>query len=235
MNAVPALVSYRTGGSSSTITMDDGKVNVLSLAMQAELGAALDQSQADGVPVVVTGRAGVFSAGFDLKTLRGGGADAAAMLRGGFELALRLLEFPLPVVAACSGHALAMASFLLLSVDYRIGAAGEYRIGPNEVAIGLVMPMTAVEICRARLDPVHFDRAVNSAEIFDPAGACRAGFLDQVVDESELIAAASTKATALGTLDLAAHAATKMRSRAASLAAIRRGYEEDEAFFSAMG
>lgn len=229
------LVTFRQHDDHSTIVLDDGKVNVLSLAMQAEIAAALDQAQRAGTPVVVTGRAGTFSAGFDLRTLRGGGTDAVAMLRGGFELALRLLEFPLPVVAACSGHALAMASFLLLSVDYRIGADGQYRIGPNEVAIGLVMPMTAVEICRARLDPVHFDRAVNSAEIFDPAGAVRAGFLDVVVDESELAAAASAKAAALGTLDLAAHAATKLRSRAASLAAIRRGYEEDEAFFAMMG
>jgi len=232
---VADLVTFRQHDDHSTIVLDDGKVNVLSLAMQAEIAAALDQAQRAGTPVVVTGRAGTFSAGFDLRTLRGGGTDAAAMLRGGFELALRLLEFPLPVVAACSGHALAMASFLLLSVDYRIGADGQYRIGPNEVAIGLVMPMTAVEICRARLDPVHFDRAVNSAEIFDPAGAVRAGFLDVVVDESELAAAASAKAAALGTLDLAAHAATKLRSRAASLAAIRRGYEEDEAFFAMMG
>jgi enoyl-CoA hydratase len=229
------LVTFVRDDTHSTIVLDDGKVNVLSLAMQSEIGAGLDAAQAEGVPVVLTGRPGVFSAGFDLATLRGAGADAAAMLRGGFELALRLLEFPLPVVAACSGHALAMASFLLLSVDYRIGAAGDYRIGPNEVAIGLVMPMTAVEICRARLDPVHFDRAVNCAEVVDPAGALAGGFLDDVVEESDLATAATAKATALGALDLHAHATTKLRSRAASLAAIRRGYEEDEVFFSAMG
>jgi enoyl-CoA hydratase len=103
------------------------------------------------------------------------------------------------------------------------------------VAIGLVVPMTAIEICRARLDPVHFDRAVNGAEVTDPAGALAAGFLDEVVAPAALDGAASAKAAALGTLDLHAHAATKLRSRAASLAAIRRGYEEDEAFFSAMG
>jgi enoyl-CoA hydratase len=228
-------VTFRLEDTHSTIVLDDGKVNVLSLAMQSEIGAALDAAQAGGVPVVLTGRPGVFSAGFDLATLRGGGADAAAMLRGGFQLALRLLEFPLPVVAACTGHALAMASFLLLSVDYRIGVDGDYRIGPNEVAIGLVVPMTAVEICRARLDPVHFDRSVNCAEVVDPAGALAAGFLDEVVDEPELAAASAAKATALGTLDLPAHAATKLRSRAASLAAIRRGYEEDELFFSTLG
>ena len=94
--------------------MDDGKVNVMSSAMQAELHAALDRAEADGAVVVLTGRPGVFSAGFDLTVLRAGGDEAPAMVRGGFELAYRVLSFPLPVVVACTGHAIAMGTFLLL-------------------------------------------------------------------------------------------------------------------------
>src|SRR5438105_4665166 len=121
-----SLVSYQLEGSVATVTMDDGKVNVLSPAMLAELDAALDRAEADRAVVVLAGREEVFSAGFDLQVLRAGGTEAAAMLRSGFELAARLLAFPTPVLVACTGHAVAMGVFLLLSGDHRIGAAGPY-------------------------------------------------------------------------------------------------------------
>jgi enoyl-CoA hydratase len=152
------------------------------------------------------------------------------MLHDGFALAVRLLTFPTPVVVACTGHAIAMASFILASADYRIGAAGAYRIGANEVAIGLTMPLAAIEICRARLNTAHFNRSVINAEMYDPDGAVAAGFLDQVVGEAELGATTEETARALSTLNMSAHGATKLRTRAQALTAIREAIEEDEEF-----
>ena len=224
------LVIYTSSDAIGTIVMDDGKVNALSLQMLAELNVALDRAEADKVAVVLTGRQGIFSAGFDLRVLRGGGTDAYDMLRGGFALAVRMLTFPTPVVVACTGHAIAMASFLLLSADYRIGTSGAFRIGANEVAIGLTMPLAAIEICRARLNPQHFNRSIINAEIYDPAGAVEAGFLDRAVSEADLIAEARETARALATLDMTAHAATKIRARAQAMSAIREAIVEDDAF-----
>jgi enoyl-CoA hydratase len=228
------LVSYRLEDSIATITMDDGKANVLSLAMQGEINAALDQAAADHAVVVLTGREGRFSGGFDLAVLTAGGPDALAMLRGGFELSERLLSFPTPVVIACTGHAVAMGVFLLLSGDYAIGAAGPFKITANEVAIGLAMPRAAVEICRQRLAPAHFNRAVITAEVYSPDSAIAAGFLDQVVPPADVRAAAQEAATRLAQLDMAAHAATKLRARAHALKAIRAGIEADDAALRAM-
>ena len=131
-----SLVSYEVSDGVATLVMDDGKVNVLSLRMLAAIHEALDQAMADRAAVVLAGRTGVFSAGFDLGTLRAGGPDGVAMGRGGFALAARVLSFPFPVVAACTGHAIAMGAFLLCACDYRIGAAGAYKLTANEVAIG---------------------------------------------------------------------------------------------------
>jgi enoyl-CoA hydratase len=222
------LVTYRLDHSVATITMDDGKVNVLSPAMLEELASALDRAMADRAVVVLTGREGIFSAGFDLATLRAGGPDAAAMLLAGFELAQRLLSFPTPVVIACPGHAIAMAVFLLLSGDYRIGAAGPYRITANEVALGMTMPRTAVEICRQRLAPAHFNRAVVLAEVYAPDNAVDAGFLDRVVPAPELHDAAQSTAIELAKLDMDAHAATKLRVRGQVLQAIREAVAADQ-------
>ena len=223
------LVSYQLQDSVAVVTLDNGKVNVLSHQMLRDIDGALDRAVADDAIVVLTGRPGVFSAGFDLRVLRAGGEEAPALVRAGFELAVRVLSFSKPVVIACNGHAIAMAAFLLLSGDYRVGAAGPYKITANEVAIGLTMPRPAVEICRHRLAPAHFYRAVVNAEVYAPDAAAGAGFLDRVVDESHLADAALDVAQQLRTLDMHAHAATKLRARDKTLAAIRAAIDLDYA------
>jgi enoyl-CoA hydratase len=229
-----ALVTYQLEESVATITMDDGKVNVLSLQMLAELNAALDQAETDRAVVVLTGREGMFSAGFDLAVLRAGGDDSAAMLRGGFELAARVLAFPSPVLIVCPGHAIAMGVFLLLSGDYRLGADGPYKIIANEVAIGLTMPWAAIEICRQRLTPANFNRAVILSELYTPAAAVDAGLLDRAVPPADLHDVARSTAETLAALDMRAHAATKLRVRDGALQAIRAAIDVDDAAFRAL-
>jgi enoyl-CoA hydratase len=223
------LVSYRLDQSIATITLDDGKVNALSPTMLAQINGALDRAEADRAVVVLTGRQGVWSAGFDLAVLRGGGDAAPAMVHAGFTLAERLLAYPRPVVIACPGHAIAMGVFLLLSADYRIGATGPYRITTNEVAIGLTMPRAAIEITRQRLVPAHLHRAVVLAEVYTPDDAVVAGFLDRAVPSAELADAARAAAGRLGTLDMVAHGATKLRTRAHTLHALRAALDTDAA------
>jgi len=226
-------VSYVLEESIATITMDDCKVNALSLRMLAALSAALDRAERDRAIIVLGGRPGVFSAGFELPVLVAGGADARKMLRSGFELAHRLLSIPTPIIAACGGHALAMGAFLLLSADYRIGADGAFKIGANEVAIGLTMPRAAIQICRQRLATTHFDRAVINAEIFAPGAAVAAGFLDEVAAPDQLMEIAQGTAVRHAKLNLAAHAATKIRVRDAMLGALSRAIEADDEEFAA--
>jgi enoyl-CoA hydratase len=226
-----SLVEYRRADGVATITMDDGKKNALSLEMFTQLGAAFDRAEADRVPVVLTGRENVLSGGFDLKVMMQGGSGTRDMVITGFRLAERLLAFPTPVVVACPGHAIAMGAFLLLAGDYRLGAAGPFKIGANEVAIGITMPHFGVEMCRQRLSRPHFHRAVINAEIFTPEDAVTAGFLDRLVPPGELPQAALAVATELGTLDAGVHAATKRRARAHELTAIRAAIEADDAFF----
>jgi enoyl-CoA hydratase len=224
-----ALVEYRLDGRIGTIVMDDGKVNVLSPRMLAELNAALDRAEADRAVVLLTGRPGVFSAGFDLPTLRQGDAAAMAMVRAGFELAVRLLSFRTPVVMACPGHAVAMGLFVLLSGDYRVGAAGAFRIVANEVAIGLRLPDVAIELLRQRLTPAHFTRAALLSEPFTPDVAVQAGALDRVVPADGLLAVAQGVAEAAAALDPDAHASAKLRARRHTLDALHAAFAIDAA------
>jgi enoyl-CoA hydratase len=223
-------IRYARDGKVATITMDDGKVNSISLEKLKDLHAALDQAEKERAVVLLTGRDQRFSAGFDLAQLKQGGALATQMVVGGFELAERMLAFPTPIVVACNGHALAMGAFLLLAADLRIGAQGAFKIGANEVAIGMPVPAAAVELCRLRLAPTHFVRSVLTAEIYGPEQAVAAGFLDRVVPPAELAASARSAAEAFGALDMAAYAATKKRAYGAAFKTMREAVEADSAW-----
>jgi enoyl-CoA hydratase len=220
-------VSCSVDGAVVTIAMDDGKANALGPEMQRELHAALDRAERDGLGVVLAGREGRFSGGFDLAVVRAGGVEAVDMFRGGFELAARMLSFPTPVVIACTGHAMAMGAFLLLTGDHRVGADGAFKIAANEVAIGLTMPYSGLAIIRGRLTPADFDRAVATAAVYAPDAAVRAGFLDELVAPDRVVTTAQAIAASLMTLDMPAHAASKLRARAATLDAIRAGIEAE--------
>lgn len=209
------------------IIMNDGKANAVSLAMQTAINTSLDEAEAAQLPVVLCGRPGLFSAGFDLKTLAASGQPAVDMLCGGLDLSLRLLEFPTPVIAACTGHAIAMGIFVLTSCDYRIGADGDYRYSANEVAIGMTMPWSTIEILRQRLTPAAASRAVLFAENFTPENAVAMGVLDEVVNADDVINRALAYAQSTASLNLSAHAASKKRLRAETVSAIRAGLEKD--------
>jgi enoyl-CoA hydratase len=227
------LLDYQLQDGIATIRLDDGKVNVMSLDMQAAIGQAIDRADADGAAIVLTGRPGVFSAGFDLAIIAAGGPATAAMVIGGFRLAERLLAYPRPVVVACTGHAIAMGTFLMFAGDYRIGPdAGSYKWIANEVAIGLTMPRAAIEMLRLRLTPAACDRAVILSYQFAPADAVTSGYFDQLVPLDDVADTAMSVARAALTLDARAHAASKLRTRAPALAALAQAIREDEEDFA---
>jgi enoyl-CoA hydratase len=216
-----SLVTLELDGQVATLTMDDGKRNALSPAMFDEIYAALARVEKEGAAVVITGREGVLSAGFDLKVMKKGGVPAVKMLRSGYALTARLLSFPTPVVIASPGHAYAMGAFMLMSGDYRFGVPGPYTYVANEVAIGLPMPRVACEVLRLRLNPAARERAVTLSETFTPEQAVEVGFLDALAPAEELLETAREKARALLELDPEAHAISKKRLRADTLRNIR--------------
>ena len=229
------FVQYSLQDGTATIRIDDGKRNALAPAVLKEIYAAFEQAEADRATVILTGREGVFSAGFDLKVMNRGGTAAIGMLRLGYGLTARLLAYPYPVIAACPGHSMAMGVFLMLSGDYIIGSRGDFKIAANEVAIGMTMPRVAAAVMRNRLAPAAFQRAVTLAEYFDPESACAAGFFDELVEPGELMARAETLAKQFQELDRHAHKASKRQERKALIRRIRRNLPLDLISAAAQG
>jgi enoyl-CoA hydratase len=208
------------------ITLDDGKVNALSTEMLGEIDVALAAAESAGAVTVLSGREGIFSAGFDLATFKRGPAASVPMLRAGAQLYLRLLAFPRPVLTVCAGHAYPAGAFLMLSADVRFCAAGPWRIGMNEVAIGLTLPRFAIELARHRLTPPGFAR-ITTAPMFDPQEALRLGYLDRVLDADQLAGAVREEAQRLRALDMPSFAATKARINERAIHAIRGAADEE--------
>ncbi|NVK18339.1 MAG: crotonase/enoyl-CoA hydratase family protein [Methylocystaceae bacterium] len=202
-------VSYEIHGDVCVITMDDGKVNAFSFDMVKQVNDVLDAVEKTAKAIVLTGRKDKFCGGFDLKTMQAGGEGKERLLLEGFQLSYRLLNMPVPVILACNGHALAYGGILLLSCDYRIGQQGSYKLGLNEIAIGVEMPTFGIDLAKSRLSVAYQIPAVANSVLYDPNEAKLAGFLDAVVDGTDVVETAIKAATDLAQIDLNAHAKAK--------------------------
>ncbi len=222
------LVSYQLDDGVATLTLSNGKVNAISPDVINGFNQALDRAVQDKAIVIITGQPGILSGGYDLKVMTSSPENALALVTQGSLLARRMLSHPYPIIVACPGHAVAKGAFLLLSADYRIGVEGNFTIGLNEVKIGMTMHWVGIETARDRLSKATFQRSVLNAEMFDPQGAKDAGFLDRVVAPEELMNTARAMALQLKTINLKAHAKTKLKVRKALLAALDQAIEIDK-------
>jgi enoyl-CoA hydratase len=222
------LLSYEVTDAIATITMDDGKANVMSEAMLSALASAFDRAEKEAVKVVVlTGRPGFFSGGYDIGMFKRSQDEIRRTVCAGGELVYRIFDYSRPVLIAAPGHAIAQGSFLLLAADARIGVTGARKTGMNEVNIGMIIPQYAVEISRARLTPAWFNHAACTGTLYTPELALQAGFYDQLVAPEALAEAARAEAVRMCAIDLNAYVGTKRRVRGPALRAIRAGLDEE--------
>ncbi|GIZ13989.1 crotonase/enoyl-CoA hydratase family protein [Pseudomonas sp. NCCP-436] len=221
------LISYLFKDGIATLTLSNGKVNAISPDVIAAFNSALDRAEQDRAIVIITGQPGILSGGYDLKVMTSGPQNAINLVAAGSTLARRMLAHPYPIIIACPGHAVAKGAFLLLSADYRIGVEGPFTIGLNEVQIGMTMHHVGIELARDRLRKSAFNRSVINGEMFDPAGAVEAGFLDKVVPAQELMPTALAVAQQMKKINMTAHRNTKLKVRNGLLETLDAAIERD--------
>lgn len=221
------LVHYTSEDNYAIIKIANGKANAISHEVIAEINECLDKAEADKKVVILTGQNGIFSAGYDLKVMTKSPESALELVTKGSKLSHRLLSFSTPVIVACTGHAVAKGAFLLLSADYRVGAEGDFKIGLNEVMIGMTMHNAGIEIAKARLSSIYVDRSVNCAEIYNPKDAVTAGFLDKVVPQEFVLSTAIKIAGMFKQLNSKAHVQTKLKVRKEVLGRLANAIEQD--------
>ncbi len=223
------VVHYEQQGAVAVIRMDDGKANALSHSLIDQLVAAFDRAEKEATAVLLTGRPGKFCAGFDLRTMMAGVQQARELVTHGAEMYLRLYDFPAPVVLACSGHAMAGGAVMLLTADTRIGVEGDFKIGLNEVSIGMTLPLFVLELAQDRIAPKHRVAATIQATVYDPQTAVEVGYLDRVVAPDEFAAEALKLAERLAKLPTEPYGLTKRRMRAPIIERVQATLAEDMA------
>lgn len=216
-----SVMTYSLEGDVAILAFDDGKANAVSHAFIDAMNEGLNAASKEAKAVVISGRAERFSAGFDLSEFKKGPEATATLLNRGTEMFYRLFAHPQPVIAACTGHAIAAGGFLLLACDTRIGTSGDYKIGLNETAIGMSFPVFGHELANSRISKRHLTAVLLQATLYDPAGAIDAGFLDEAVAAEELQAHSVAIAAQLAQLPADAYAQNKQDIRAQSLQRIK--------------
>lgn len=221
------LIQYNSEENHVIITITNGKANAISHEVIDALNTSFDKAEKEEKPVILTGQPGIFSAGYDLKSMTQSPESALELVTKGSQLSHRMLSFPYPIIAACSGHAVAKGAFLLLSTDYRLGIEGDFKIGLNEVLIGMTMHNAGIEIAKARLSPIYFERSVSCSEIYNPKDAITAGFLDKVVPQEHLLPTAVKVAEMFSKLNKKAHKETKLKVRESYLESLAKAIKQD--------
>ena len=222
------LVRYESSNGIATISLQNGKVNALSTPLFAELNAAFDKAEENGEVVILTSGLRMLSGGFDLKEMKAGGPDAIkGLVSTGSRFTIRMLNFPLPIIVAVPGHAVAKGAFIAMCADYAIGVEGNFKIGLNETAIGMTMHNVGIQLAVACLDKRYVHRSVFNAEMYGPITAIDAGFLDLIVQEENLKSTTKTIAEDFTKLDLKAFGITKQRARKKLIAELEAAVEQD--------
>jgi enoyl-CoA hydratase len=212
---------YELQNNIAIVSIDDGKANVVGHKFLDGLNSVLDHAEQDKAgAVILRGREGIFSAGFDLGEFKNGPEAGMAMVTKGMQILIRLYGFPLPIVAACTGHGIAMGAFIIMACDTRIGTRGAFKITLPETAIGMELPHTLLELTASRIPPQYITRVAIQSEVFDPDQAVTVGFLDEVVEAQELDARAIAVADTLAKLPQKQYAANKLFARKKAIAAM---------------
>ena len=213
-------MQFELDGTVATLRFDDGKANAIGHEFIEEIVDGLSRAQEEARAVLIVGRDGLLSGGFDLKVINQGGDAVRAMMTKATNMFYRLLTHPQPVVIACTGHAVAAGAFLLLSADTRIGSQGDFKIGLNETSIGSSFPEFGIQLATTRLNPAYLTRSFVQSELFSPTDAVHAGFLDSLESSDRVVERALVSAQQLAELPQKAYAQNKLDSRRIAISAL---------------
>jgi enoyl-CoA hydratase len=220
-------MNYDVTNNIATLTFDDGKANAVGPGFLEQINNGLDRAEQDNVgAVILRGREGIFSGGFDLGEFKKGPAEGMAMVSGGFKLLIRLYSFPRPLIAACTGHGIALGAFIIMACDTRIGTAGKFKFSLPETAISMDLPPILMALTQASISAQHLTRVAIQSRPYAPEAAVEAGFIDEVVEAGDLAARCQEIAEELAQLPQQFYARNKLAARQTTLDIMQGNYDE---------
>jgi enoyl-CoA hydratase/carnithine racemase len=190
-------------------------VNALNLELVAALRQAVEAAPQDGVrALVLSGAPGRFSAGLDVPQLLGLDRTGIAELWREFYTLLKgLARSPIPIVAAITGHAPAGGTVLPLFCDWRVGAEGDFKLGLNEVRVGIILPPMILAALRRQVGPRQAERLAVTGALISPQEALNVGLVDELAPAEQVVSCALEWCQALLEVPVEAMAVTRSNAR----------------------
>ena len=180
------------------VGLSRGRSNALNRSMLQELQDTLDMLQRDDhiQGIILHGNEGFFSSGLDLIELYDYNEQQIAEFWEAFlHLISSFVAFDKPAVAAITGHSPAGGCVLALCCDYRIMAAGEYIIGLNELAVGIVVPESIFRLCSFWTGNRIAYQFLLEGRLLSPQDALGYGLVDEVTDMKHIRQASEKQLT----------------------------------------
>ena len=164
-------------------------VNALNPGLIAALKQAIEQAPQEGAQaLVISGSPGLFSAGLDIPALLQLDREAMrAFWNDFFGVCAALARSSIPVAAAVTGHSPAGGAVLAVFCDWRVMARGEFRIGLNEVQVGLTVPDCIQAALRRLVGPYRAERLLVSGAMLDGDDALAMGLVDELTDVDHVV------------------------------------------------
>ncbi len=211
------MIEYTLVDKIAVLTFDDGKANAVGHNYVDEMLSSLDKAETEAIAVVLCGKEGMFSAGFDLKELAKGQQEAMHLVSRGEAMLKRLFAYPLPLIAACTGHAIGMGAFILLCLDSRVGISSDYTIKLPETGLGMPFSPLLMTLIEARVALTHQTAVAVQSKSLTPEDAIHAGFIDELVSTEDLLPHIMMLAKQLGELPSKFYAKNKLHLRSETL------------------
>lgn len=220
MNTTPVIEPIRHGAILE-LRLARPPVNALDPILVRALREAIEAAPEHGAQaLLLSGRPGMFSAGLDVPSLLALDRDAMSEFWGGFfDLCAALARAPVPVAAAITGHSPAGGAVLAMLCDYRVMARGAFRIGLNEVQVGLTVPECLQAALRRLVGAYRAERLLVSGTMLDPDAALAVGLVDEIAEPDAVVESAIAWLDGLLRLPRGAMQSTRTLARA-DLAAV---------------
>lgn len=183
-------------GNHVLVQLNRGKANPLNAEFIAELRQLVTNVNQDPhiEGVILTGQDHYFSAGLDVVELFDYDPDAIhTFWLALMDLLAEMSGSPKPWISAISGHSPAGGCVLALCCDYRVMAEGNYKIGLNEVPVGIVVPKGIYELYAQVLGARLAYQYLLEGRLMSPEQALQVGLVDDVVPLEEVVAQATVK------------------------------------------
>ena len=217
------MIDVQTRDGVAVVRIEHGKANALDMELMGDLSAALQQLRQGGTTAaVLTGTGNIFGAGVDLfRVLDGGDAYAREFVPELARFLGDLFQFPLPLVAAVNGHAVAGGCIVACACDYRIMAEGKGTIGVPELLVGVPFPTVAIEVMRFAVPQHELQALIYTGRTCGAEEALRRGLVNEIAAPDQLLTRAREMARQLGAIPGAVFTATKRALRHDTAARVR--------------